>query len=97
MGAGLTTGTLSLNLSEQYLREPATQSLIGGGSIKLGKWGLGAQLTRDMEHKRITELDYIVNYSAQCWGIRTTYTIVPGESRFMAMLDLKGIGAYGKQ
>ena len=97
MGAVLTTGTLSLNLSEQYLREPATQSLIGGGSIKLGKWGLGAQLTRDMEHERTTELDYNVNYSAQCWGVRTTYSIMPGESRFMAMLDLKGISsAYGK-
>jgi hypothetical protein len=92
MGAGLTTGRLSLNLSEQYLREPATQSLIGGGNINLGKWNLGAQLTRDMEHKRNTELDYSLNYSSQCWGVRTTYTIVPGESRVMAMLDLKGIG-----
>jgi LPS-assembly protein len=97
VGAGLTIGTMSLNLSEQYLLEPATQSLIAGGRIKLGKWDLGSQWTRDMEHKRTTELDYTVNYAAQCWGVRTIYTILPGESRFMAMLDLKGMsGSYGK-
>ncbi|HYA87361.1 MAG TPA: LPS assembly protein LptD [Nitrospirota bacterium] len=94
MGATFTTDRLSLNLSEQYLLEPETQSLIGGGLLHLARWDLGAQLTRDMVHHMNTQLLYTVNYSSQCWGIKTAYTIQPGESRFTAMLELKGMGGY---
>ena len=98
VGFGITTERASANLSEQSLRNPATQFLIGGGTVKLGKWDLGAQWWRDMENRKTTEQDYSLRYTGQCWGVRMTYSITPGETRFMAMLDLKGIGGgYGKK
>lgn len=95
VGAVYTTGKGSLNLTEQYLREPATQFLIGGGSVKLGRWDLGAQWWRDVENKKTTQEDYTLHYASQCWGVRMAYTITPGEARFTAMLDLKGLGGRG--
>ena len=98
VGFKLTTTTVSVNLSEQSLRNPPTQFLIGGSTVKLGKWDLGAEWWRDMENKKTTEQDYSLRYTLQCWGVRMTYSLTPGETRFMAMLDLKGIGSeYGKK
>ena len=94
MGVTLTTDRFSLNLSEQYLLVPETQSLIGGVLLHLSRWDLGAQLTRDMLHNLNTQLLYTVNYSSQCWGIKTAYTIEPGVWRFTAMLELKGMSGY---
>ncbi|HEX9021861.1 MAG TPA: LPS assembly protein LptD [Nitrospirota bacterium] len=95
LGAAYTTDRGSLNITEQYLRDPATQFLIGGGSVKLGKWDLGAQWWRDVENKRTTQENYFLHYLSQCWGVRMTYTITPGETRFTAMMDLKGFGSRG--
>jgi LPS-assembly protein len=94
VGVALATDRFSLNLSEQYLLEPETQSLIGGGLLHLDRWDLGAQLARDMVHNLNTQVLYTVNYSSQCWGIKTAYTISPGDSRFTVLLELKGMGGY---
>jgi LPS-assembly protein len=97
-GGAYSSGALSLNLSEQYIKDPATQYLIGGGGYTLGKWNAGVQWWRDMELRKTTQEDYALNYLAQCWGLRLTYTHTPGDYRYTAMLDLKGMGnrAYGK-
>ena len=91
-GATLKADTVSVNLSQQYLREPQTRFLIGGTSFKLGKWDLGAQWWRDVQNRKTTQEEYKLHYSSQCWGIGLSYTVKPGETQFMAMLDLKGIG-----
>ena len=97
IGATYTEGIIKLNLSEQYLQNPATHFLIGGGDLKLGKWDIGSQLWRDVENKKTTQEEYRAHYASQCWGIGMVYVIKPGETRFTVMLDLKGIGGYGKK
>ncbi len=98
-GAGITTNTVSLKITHQYLREPATEFLIGGTTLKLGRWDLSAQWWRDVENKKTTQEEYRLHYGSQCWGIGISYVLKPGETRFMAMLDLKGLGgkAFGEQ
>ena len=91
-GATLTTETVSVNLSQQYLREPQTKFLIGGTGLKLGKWDLGLQWWRDVQNRKTTQEEYKMHYASQCWGIGLSYTVKPGETQFMAMLDLKGLG-----
>jgi LPS-assembly protein len=92
VGAVFTKDSLSLSLSEQFLRDPATQFLIGGTGIKIGKWDLGAQWWRDLENKKTTQEDYRAHYASQCWGVGFSYVVKPGETQFVATLDLKGIG-----
>jgi LPS-assembly protein len=90
--AALTMNAVQLNLSHQYLRQPATEFLIGGGALKLDKWNLSAQWWRDVHNDKTTQEEYRMHYGSQCWGIGMSYIIKPGETQFMAMLDLKGIG-----
>jgi LPS-assembly protein len=97
IGATYAEGIVKMNLSEQYLQNPATHFLIGGGDLKLGKWDIGAQLWRDVKNKKTTQEEYRAHYASQCWGISTVYVIKPGETRFTVMLDLRGIGGSGKQ
>jgi len=94
VGATMTTDPVSLNLTEEYLYDPATYYLIGGGSLKLGKWNVSVQWWRDLENEKTTQEEYKVYYASQCWGIGLTYVIKPGETQIMAMLDLKGFGGY---
>jgi LPS-assembly protein len=99
-GAGLAASVLTLNLSETYARgNPPTQYVIGGMGLNLGKWSLTGQGSRDMENKKTTQENYSLHYAAQCWGLRVDYTAMPGEYRYTAMVDLKGIGnrGYGKK
>ncbi len=96
VGATYAASVGSLNLAENYLQSPATHYVIGGGSLKLGRWDLGGQWWRDIENKKTTESDYSLRYTTQCWGVSLAYSIKPGETRFTAMLDLRGIGSKGK-
>lgn len=96
IGAAYASNAVSLNLTENYLQSSATHYLIGGGTLKLGKWGIGGQWWRDIENNKTTEEDYTLHYTTQCWGINVAYTIRPGETRFTAMLDLRGLGSKGK-
>jgi hypothetical protein len=91
----MSPGTYSVNFSELFIREPAARFLIGGGMLVLGRWNLGGQWTRDEYNNKTQEEDYSLHYASQCWGIKWTYTVLPGEYRYMVMLDLKGIGARG--
>ncbi len=95
IGAMYAGEKITLNLSDTYVQSTATHFVIGGGTIKLGKWDLGGQWWRDVENQKTTEEDYALHYATQCWGLRMTYSIKPGETRYMAMLDLKGIGSKG--
>ncbi len=95
VGVSYAAGIYSVNLSEQFLKVPEIRSLIGGGTLILGKWTLGGQWTRDEVNNTTQQEDYSLHYAAQCWGIRGTYTVRPGEYRYMVMLDLKGIGSRG--
>jgi LPS-assembly protein len=89
------SGAYTMTFSELYIRDPATRFLIGGGTLILGRWNLGAQWTRDEHNNKTQQEDYSLHYASQCWGIKWTYTVAPGEYRYMVMLDLKGIGARG--
>jgi LPS-assembly protein len=99
VGVGAKVGVVSVNLTEQFIKEPATQFLIGGTGFKLGKWSLSAQWWRDMENRKTTQEEYRAHYTSQCWGIGFSYILKPGETQFVAMMDLKGIGGrqYGGQ
>jgi LPS-assembly protein len=99
VGFGYRFGTVSVNLSEAYIRDPAARFLIGGTSFKLGKWDMSGQWQRDVHNNKTQQESYGLHYATQCWGIGMTYAITPGETRFMAMLDLKGIGGrvWGQQ
>ena len=97
VGIGLVTKKVTLNLTEEFTRgTPDIQYLIGGIGLNIGKWNLTSQWWRDVEQKQTTEEEYSLHYAAQCWGVKTTYTHKPGETKFMVMLDLKGIGSRGK-
>ncbi|HUL00099.1 MAG TPA: hypothetical protein VLX29_04510, partial [Nitrospirota bacterium] len=97
--ASLTTEIIRLNLSYQDTESStaATQYLIAGAGLKLGKWLLSAQKWYDITNKISTQEEYRVHYEAQCWGITVLFNHSPGESRVTAMLDLKGLGSgFGK-
>jgi len=93
VGAGFTSSIVSLNLTEQFLLNPKTHYRIGGGGLKLGKWTLGAQWWRDVENDMTTQEEYRLTYGSQCWGINIAFTTTPGETRYTAMFDLKGLGS----
>ena len=97
VGAGLTSSIVSLNLTEQYQQIPKTHYLNGGGGLKLGKWNVSGQWWRDMENRVTTQEEYKAHYGSQCWGVGVTFDRTPGETRYMVTLDLKGLGAFGKQ
>ena len=94
-GANITTKPVQLNVSYAWspVAIPPSEYLIAGGSLTLGKWVLMTQYSYDLEKRIMTEADYRVRYVAQCWGITISVIHSPGESRFMVMLDLKGLGS----
>jgi LPS-assembly protein len=87
---------VSLNLTHSFAQGGA-EYLISGGGLALSKWNLHAQVSRDMENKKTTQQEYLVHYESQCWGLRVTYTVMPGEWRIAPMVDLKGLGSHGKR
>lgn len=92
LGATYDLGFMSVNLSEQYIHDPATHYVIGGGHYKIGKWDLGGQWWRDIVNKKTTQEEYRVQYRAQCWGVDLSYTVKPGEYQYAVLLNLEGIG-----
>ncbi len=92
--AGFTKGVVSLNLTHTFT-QGAAESLISGAGLTLSKWNLHAQVARDIQNKKTTQEEYIVHYIAQCWGLNLTYSIMPGEYSYKAMIDLKGLGSRG--
>jgi LPS-assembly protein len=94
VGIGLVTSRVSVNLTEQTtLGTTDSKYLIGGIGLIIGKWDMTGQWWRDIVQRQTTEEEYTLHYAAQCWGVKTTYTHKPGETQFMVMLDLKGIGS----
>lgn len=91
------TGTVKFNITHQYLHEtttnPTTEFLIGGIGFKAGRWDVNAQIWRDMVLKETTQQEYRLHYASQCWGLGIVYINKPGETQYMALLDLKGLGA----
>jgi LPS-assembly protein len=96
-GIGFTMMPVSLNLTHSFSQGGA-EYLIGGGTLALGKWGLSAQEWRDVQNKKTTQEQYILHYGGQCWGLGISYNRKPGDTQYMAMLDLKGLGsrAFGE-
>jgi LPS-assembly protein len=95
--ASVNVDTVKFNITHQYLHEsttnPTTKFLIGGIGFKAGKWDINAQIWRDMVLKETTQQEYRLRYASQCWGISIVYINKPGETQYMALLDLKGLGA----
>ena len=93
--ASLTTEMVRLDLSYQSTQSstPATEYVIAGGSLKLGKWLLTAQESYDIANKTNTQTELRVHYGSQCWGITISLIRSPGESRVTAMIDLKGLNS----
>ncbi|HET6363571.1 MAG: LPS-assembly protein LptD [Nitrospirota bacterium] len=91
------TGTVKFNITHQYLHQtttnPTTEFLIGGIGFKAGRWDVNAQIWRDMVLKETTQQEYRLHYASQCWGLGIVYINKPGETQYMALLDLKGLGA----
>jgi hypothetical protein len=80
------------DMTHQYLRDPKTQFLITGLGFKAGKWDLKGQVWRDVETGHFTQKEYTVHYASQCWGLGLSYINKPGETQYLFMLDLKGLG-----
>lgn len=93
-GVGFTRGVVSLNLTHSFA-QGGPEYLISGGGLKFSKWNVSVQVSRDIENKKTMQEDYLVHYTSQCWGVSVTYTALPGEDRYTAMLDLKGLGSGG--
>jgi len=90
-----TKKVLSLNLTHSFTKGGA-EYLISKVILNLSKWDLSAQLQHDILNNRDTQQEYILHYASQCWGLTLTYTAAPGEYRYKAMVDLKGLGSRGK-
>jgi len=84
---------VQFDVTHQYLRDPRTQFLISGIGFKIERWDLYGQVWRDVENRTITQREYKVHYASQCWGMGFSYMNKPGETQYLFMLDLKGIGA----
>ncbi len=93
---GFIRSAVSLNLSHTFILGGA-ESLISGAGLTLSKWNLHAQVTRDIQNKKTMQEDYLVHYTSQCWGLSVSYTAMPGEYRYTAMIDLKGLGSRGSK
>lgn len=91
-GVNIHAHDVQLDLTHQYLREPRTQFVIGGVGFALGKWDLNMQLWRDVENRFTTQQEYKAHYASQCWGLSFQYITKPGETQYLAMLELKGLG-----
>ncbi len=89
----LTTGSVHFNISHQYVHVPQTNYLIAGAGFKLGKWNFDGQIWRDIVLERNTQKEIKVHYASQCWGLGVEYTLKPGETQYIFMLDLKGLGS----
>jgi LPS-assembly protein len=89
-----TKSAVSLNLSHSFL-QGGPEYLTSGGVLTLSKWKLQATVGRDIQNKKTTQEDYILHYASQCWGLNLEYTAMPGEYRYKAMIDLKGLGSRG--
>jgi LPS-assembly protein len=96
VGAGLTSSIVSFNLTEQYQQDPKTHYLSGGTGFIIGKWNVSGQWWRDMENRVTTQEEYKAHYGSQCWGIGITFDHAPGETRYVVLLDLKGLGSFGQ-
>jgi hypothetical protein len=90
-----TRSVLSLNLAHTYI-QGGSEYLISRGVLKFSKWDMSAQVERDILNNRYTQQEYFLHYASQCWGLSVTYTAAPGEYRYKAMIDLKGLGSRGK-
>ena len=95
--ASVNTDAVKFNITHQYLHatatNPTTEFLIGGIDFKAWKWDINAQIWRDMVLKETTQKEYKLHYASQCWGLSIVYINKPGETQYMALLDLKGLGA----
>jgi len=83
---------VQVDMTHQYLREPRTQFLIAGLGLKAGKWDLKGQVWQDVERRVTTQREYTAHYASQCWGLGLSYINKPGETQYLVMLDLKGLG-----
>lgn len=87
---------VSLNLAHTFSQGTA-ESLTGKGVLTLSKWKLEAQVSRDIQNKKTMQEEYILHYTAQCWGLSLTYIAMPGDYSYKAMVDLKGLGSRGSK
>jgi hypothetical protein len=92
--ANFTGSILSLNLTHSF-SQGSPEYLISGVGLKLSKWTLKSEVSRDLLNKKTTNEDYKVHYTSQCWGLTVQYTVMPGEYHYTAMIDLKGLGSKG--
>jgi LPS-assembly protein len=84
--------SVQFDMTHQFLREPKTQFLIGGLGFKAGQWDLKGQVWRDVVNRLTTQKEYTAHYSSQCWGLGLSYVNKPGETQYLVLLDLKGLG-----
>jgi LPS-assembly protein len=97
VGMSYTEGVISLNLSDNYVQNPVSHYLIGGGTLKHGKWTFSGEWWRDIYNKLMTEQDYSVKYATQCWGVTVLVSEKPGDDRYTVLFDLRGIGSKGQE
>jgi len=45
--------------------------------------------------KKNLETAFGLNYSSQCWGVSTIYSIQPDDRNFMVLFSLYGLGDLG--
>jgi hypothetical protein len=93
---GFARSAVSLNLTHSFSQGGA-EFLISGAGLTLSKWILHATVSRDILNKKTMQEDYLLHYSSQCWGLSVSYTAMPGEYRYTAMIDLKGLGSRGSK
>jgi LPS-assembly protein len=89
-----TGSAVSLSFTHSFI-QGGVEYLISGGGLKFSRWDLHAQVSRDIQNKKTMQEDYLLHYASQCWGLSVTYTALPGEYRYKAMIDLKGLGSGG--
>ena len=92
-----TANSLSLDLTDSYSKSTTiAHYVIGGSTVKLGKWNLSGRWWRDVQNSKTTQEDYSVLYGSQCWSVTLMYSAKPGDYRYTAMFDLRGLGGKGK-
>lgn len=95
-GVGFTKSIVSLSLTHSFTQGEADY-LISGAGLAFSKWNLNLQVSRDIQNNKTMQEVYYVHYISQCWGLSVTYTALPGEYRYTAMVDLKGLGSGGSK
>lgn len=85
-------------LGDRETTTPKTDFITGEATIST-PWGIRYtnKVFYDIEQSKMVEIDHLVHYQAQCWGLGLSYIEFHDRTEFSFVVTLKGLGAFGPE